>query len=659
MTRLDPARLSRSLLSLSLWLGVALTVTAGGCKLTTSGLPKSPFGGGGSSPTTGANRPVASAPTSTAEVVPVASQCEKDSRTDEEKADGVPAAPCGDPKYNTPEYVAFDSWRSRKRFIRPQVVAAPGRETVGRFRAPWCKESPDDSAGRLEGEVRDAIAGEDRLLGSEPQLAMLLCIDPEDPRFQDLSGAYVQQLVNESGGTVAEVTAYLALWGTQTYQALNVETCSKHKLEDGASERASAIASLENPALGCDRYSHDGGPPLFLGGSDTESKHGLWHLDRYAAPPSQLSQLALLSNCLNSGEDFDMWALVNYGLCRPMIATMDDQALAAELTAAGYNAQARATAALSMSNLRMRLALTETKLQQRIGKDADLREILLDAPQRGWNQWVEAYQRERAAVDAAYAYEDVLDGTSISATKGCLPAAAAAFYGYLGKRAPSTRAAVLAAATDPVGGILATRLRACLTIEGVSPAAALFESIITNGSPRRGPRFAAVVEMRSALAKVLTDRTRFAIEPSMPLLQLDGPVPVGFNRGESFDTQEGGVVAKVETRGDETFVTFKVEKWLEDEYLCKETNKIISISNNGDVIYERNCHATGNKRPMTSQAYSIRIPSVMSANVTPGNFVRFWIAPARDDGFFSAAPLDVWTDKKATKLLAFAGVATK
>lgn len=221
-----------------------------GCKLSTSSVnPFAPQSATAAPPPAGAAPPTAapptaSAPVSDAPVVAIASKCEWDPRTDEQKADGVPPPGC--------EEGSDPYWGQRKQFIRVKVAAAPGRAVVGRFRAPWCKAPYDRQADAFARLVQYARDGEKPMAGTEIDGARLLCIDPDDPRFQDLAGAYVQALVNETGGTVAEVTAYLSLFAEEdNYERLVAETCKAHAPADDASERERTIALLENAGLGC------------------------------------------------------------------------------------------------------------------------------------------------------------------------------------------------------------------------------------------------------------------------------------------------------------------------------------------------------------------------------------------------------------------------
>lgn len=633
-------------------------VALAGCALP--GTAPSPFSPATASaaPAT-ASRPTSagSAPTSTAPVQPIASTCHYESRTPEMIADGVPPAPCeSDLAAGSPAAARHDQWENRKAFVRVKVAAAPGRAVVGRFRAPWCSE-PDDRvrAAAFADLVGMLASGERAAVDTAADGARWLCIDPDDPRFQDLGGAYVQAWVNATGGTVAEVSAYLALWATDgNYQALARQTCTAHARGDGAGPREHALELLERPGLGCTSDPLGAPTPLFAGPPLDFVEDSLWHLDREAAPPSQLAELGWLAGCMTLAGPTDLDALVHYARCRPEAATLDDRALAAELDAMGANPQARATAALSMSYTRLRLAQFEAALQQAVAADPDLRAVLVDAGQRGWNQWQAAVKAERAAVDAAHAYEKVFLGDRKSAKRGCADAAMKAFVAHINRNPAHSREDVIAAATDHVGGILTHHVQTCFEAED-DDAAGAFGQVIGQGAPRRGPRFAVTVAMREALAGILSDRERFAIDPAM----LSGHVGIGGDPAKQ-DDEQGAVIAKVETRGDRVYVTFKIEKLTRPALDCVETRKVDRIDNNGQVIYRWNCVDHGRKETITSQATAIFVAKAMATGLVPGNVVAYTITSGEQDGgFFAAAPIGVWKDKAHARLVAYLGVPIK
>lgn len=543
----------------------------------------------------------------------------------------------------------------------PYFAPAPGVAAVGPFKAPWCtKAEPRDNWG--PGAMARTITGQ-YALDTAKTMAPLLCLTPDDSRFQKMVGAYIQLFVNETGATPTQVTDFLTLFRKEDhYQGLNEETCKKFKLDDEASERTKAIARMSGRVVGCDSYGQVSNPMWISSQGDLDpSLHGLWHLDREAALPSQLTGIYHVLSCVASGGPDDTWGLVRYARCRADVQQLDEKKLTAELKADGLNEQARAVAVLAMAKAKYRASLFEKALQAKAAADPELKALLIDAPEKAWNAWVAARKANKAAVDAARAYEDLYTGPRRSAAKGCLKEAHGNLEAYADGHSGKTRDELIDAVADPIGIILFEHARSCNEMEGRAEVEAMLEQFIRWGKPARGPRFAAQVAMASLVASIVSDRPKFAVTPDMMSVgDLSAPVPLGYGRHDQVTVEKGGIVAKVERKGDRVYVTFKTDKWTENEENCHSGSRIVMFEPDGTPIYEWLCKRTGRKVTRSSTSEPFYTSPEMARGIAAGTFVRYRTGVERDSAnIFSGTPAEVWKNQEMKDLVAIYGVLAK
>ena len=344
--------------------------------------------------------------------------------------------------------------------------------------------------------------------------------------------------------------------------------------------------------------------------------------------------MARLAKCANWDDISNIQFLASWAACRPEAALLVDAKFDAEVKAGNFNASARASLKLDFEVLKARIALLDTALEKQAASDPALRAVLIDAPAKAWKEWQAGYQAHRAEVDAARAYEEVWFGNSKSAKRGCLAKAQESFASYVRSKPWQSVDDMAAIATDPIGGILAEYLRQCLVAEGDAQGEAMITALIGSGMPRRGPRFAVAIGMRAALAEVMSDRERFAIQPDFIDIPMGGDV-VGSGFSYRMRADYSGVVSKVEPKGDRLIVSFKAERWSEDERECIETNKIIGWRPDGTPMYRQNCRYTGKKVQRESQAYAFHLPKELAGGIKPGVFVEYSTGSEYTDKIFN------------------------
>jgi len=343
------------------------------------------------------------------------------------------------------------------------------------------------------------------------------------------------------------------------------------------------------------------------------------------------------------------------------VAQLDGKKLAAELKAGGYNEQATSMAVLALSKAKYRASLFEKALQAKAADDPEVKELFITAPEKAWSDWVAARKANKAAVDAARAYEEKFTGPRKSAAKGCLKDAHAALDAYTANHTGKTRDELIDAAADPIGVILFEYARSCNEAEGRESMTYVLEQFIKWGKPARGPRVAASVAMASVVARIVSDRPKFFVTPDMLSMgNVSSPVPMGYGRHDQVTVEKAGIVAKVEKKGDNVYVTFKTDKWTEDEENCHSGSRIVMFERDGTPIYEWLCKRTGRKVTRSSTSEPFYTTPEMAKGIAPGVFVRYRTGVERDAGnIFLGTPVEVWKNQDMKALVAIYGVLAK
>jgi hypothetical protein len=209
--------------------------------------------------------------------------------------------------------------------------------------------------------------------------------------------------------------------------------------------------------------------------------------------------------------------------------------------------------------------------------------------------------------------------------------------------------------------ILFEYARSCNEAEGREHMASILTQWIQWGKPGRGPRVAAQVAMASVVARIVSDRPKFAITPDMLSMgNVSAPVPMGYGRHDEVTVEKAGFVSKVEKKGDKVYVTFKTDKWVEDERDCHYGNHIVMFSNDGTPIYETICKLTGRKVTRSETSEPFYTAPELARGIEKGVFVRYRTGVDRDDkNIFNGTPVEVWKNQEMKVLVALYGVLAK
>lgn len=538
------------------------------------------------------------------------------------------------------------------------IVVKPeaGAPTIGKWKPSFCgRVVSENTVARQLGRM---IASS--LFDHQERAIAAMCVAPDDAVFQEQVGYYLQAWANLTGQTATELDEYFSkLANPERWRREHEATCKRVAIGEEASEREQTLGAMTKAVLGCGYEAQTGTPYHFSGTAPNSLNHMLWHFDRSAEVPSQLTAIYRVLECARGADPDDAADVMHFAPCRLDARQLDAKQLVAELAAQGHNDYARVTALQALATAKRRAARLEQALLARTAKDPDLKEVLIDAPARAWKEWAQLVEANRAALAAAQAHEDKFFGPRKSAAKGCLAATHAALAGFV--RAANSRddIALLQVATSPIGARLLEAARSCNQIEGRALVTTALAEVAHWGLPRRGPRFLMHVAMGEALSKILADRPRFPLEGAVVAADLTGPVETGEANVPELNWMRVGKVAAVTKSGERVVVTFKTEKWTEDERECKETGRIALFSSDGTPVYHRDCRNTGNKVERSSTAEPFWTWATMASGIAPGTFVRYRTGTTQEGGVFEGIPVDVWASRERKQLIAVMGMPAK
>lgn len=563
-----------------------------------------------------------------------------------------------------PEGVDAERWNDDKK-ISEQVKfePLPGRARAPAMKPAWCdltskykNQVVGKRLGRtMSGSKRTGGFLESRLVDS----AELLCAHPNEPDWQKQTGYLVQAWINQTGlGVKAAVASIRARVDQSTWKSQRKQTCSKYVSSSEDSEETKRLNKAMVNTFGCGNWQQFWNNPMRQG------KQLEWHVDKSAEFRSEVLKSHWVLECLSKGDDIasgDKHQLLRYARCGVDAQSLSRAKLDAELERERYNGFARTVARDTFARAKATNRAYRTVIDKLVKKDPIYREVFYTAPEKGFRGWVDAYRSNKAAVDAARAYEQKIYGPSKRAMKNCGPALRDNFAKYIRSKKVRTKKAFEAAAHDPIGMVLLAAWWSCETVDGDNYAAALLEKLYRKGRLARGPRHAAYFATVDALNVIRADRMRFSFEHKH--LGWHDPVNLGaklshLRKKLPLLREAKGVVKKIKRTKDGAKLLFKTEKWREPVVNCSNTNRVHSISAGGRLSYYRDCVDTGRSKLMTHTEKPTLIPSYAAKGIKRGSLVMLRADYPYDNpklkrpGF----PLAVYKSKKAKKLMAYYGI---
>jgi hypothetical protein len=524
-----------------------------------------------------------------------------------------------------------------------------GLPAVGPFKPTWC----DEAGSKANADALDRIVRNDQWDDLDKSIEQS-CLAPDDPAFHAFVGMYVQKWVNATGVSPAQVAEMLNLAAQQEVWKKQIkETCEKLEEPPEGSPREKQLRELEAKLFGCSSgrsWYHLQSP-----GNLDSLNASMWAVDR----SPKLSQLATLQRVLTCQQrDLDVRTLTQWAICRFDAQRLDQATLEAELKAGGFNDFARIVATQALSRAKLMAVEFDAALMAK-AKDHDMKAVLVDAPQKAWAAWEADVAANQAAVEAAWAYEDLFYGPRKSAAKNCLPSVEKALQTAAGTSKAQTHDELMSAASSGIGPILLEHLRTCHLAEGHTGAASFISSIIKWGAPARGPRTAATIAMARAASPILADRPAFPIKGNMLAVYFPSPGEVGLGSRDRMNTSSSGVVKAIVKKGDRLFITFNTVVSFVKERDCKPTNRIIMFKPDGVPIYDQDCRYTGKMLKREDTAYPFWTWANFGTGIKPGAYVVGADLGDPFDSMSGGVPIEVWANKDQKKLVAAMGMATR
>ncbi len=556
-----------------------------------------------------------------------------------------------------------------------KVDPEPDRPTAKPMTPPWCSHVTGDDFGggklkdpstRWQSRVSrsmDAVTERGFYENYTYQIGSMLCAHPDAPEWKQQTGYFVQLYVNVTGLDVKRATAAIGARVDQVrWQREKQETCNSLKVSPEASPEQQRYNNVKREVLGCD---HDTIYWRSLHGSYTDNLE--WYLDRYPEIDSEMMKSYLVLTCLGDGRKLntnEVRYLAPYALCGIDARSLDWNKLEKELRAGSYNTYAKTLARETFAMAQAANLRTRKVVDQLIKQDPTYRKIFYTAPETAWKEWVEFYQANKSRYDAVYAFEPTLYGPSKKALDGCNAQFRKQLADYVVSQKPKTLDDFKKVAQDRMGAVILRTLALCAAHEAGPHEMFLMNDLLDKAADVRGPRYAAFYAVADLIGEIRSDRDRFPL--TVDKLVRKKPVRIydrfgqlskdRFKRTEPSD-QYKAVVKGVKKVKDGVMVSFKTEKWKEEDIECVDSNRVWRIGDSGDVHYFQDCTSKGMKTVKHTEKQVI-IPAYAADGIKKGSFMVFYADYPYDaaDYLRYGFPIAVYKTKKQKVLVSGYGI---
>jgi len=543
------------------------------------------------------------------------------------------------------------------------IDPAPGAAKVGPTKPTCCEAVPREELQQATASSASRLMRDMKERGywwnHTPGVLFALCVNPDDDKVKEQTGYFLQYWVNLTGLPPDQLTPFFRVFAGgarqdgDRYKAALTEACAKFpKPSDEAPPRDRSLKTAERASLGCEH--HEGIPywASHSGGVDVS-----WYLDVAAEPPSELLRSYFVLGCLRDRDKLEEEDLAGYAVCGMDARTLSSEKLEKQIAA--YPELSKVFARQQHSVARQLAKRYEELAQASSKADPAWKTMLYDAPAKAWKEWDAEYKRHQKAIDAARAYENVYNGPSKNAAKGCWNEAWGNFTGFVASYKPATIDEAKRAMTGTVAAILLEHLVACTRAENLvmlSPAMRLFEA----ARPARGPRFASYYAVIDALNDIKSGRSKFNADARWFSHTFTGRSPLGGGNGslDRLDPDDkGGVVKSVTSADGGVLVEFKTERWQEDRHECEDTTRVRQIKPDGTLVYDRKCKYVG-KEWVENTHYPVWVAGDLAASIKPGTFVRLFSGGGQHKATKAqiSVPIEVWDSKDRKRLMSYVAV---
>ncbi|MEO7734617.1 MAG: hypothetical protein ABIY55_26915 [Kofleriaceae bacterium] len=535
------------------------------------------------------------------------------------------------------------------------VAPDPGRDTAPVRPAPWCKgvvrgiaSSPLAVSAAFERWTTDGFL-------SLIKAARYSCDYTNEPAGQVASTMIEQTWINLTGLSEADaIESISARVRERSWEADHKKLCDALTVSDEVRGEDRAFMATRRILFGCPGHAQ-------WGEREELPSDLIAFIDQSDVPADELVRLSRIldrvSEPLNSTN-------VDHQVVRYAIDAPDFRELAAFtlnlLDAPPYagNRYARVIAQESLGRARLGIATLEAEVKKRVS-DADWKELLISAPQRGIEAYRAAAQAAAAPIARSNAFEHKAFGGSKRAVAGCLPELRKDFVEVYQKLPHASASQARESLSDPIASLLFGRLLVCMGLDGdVEVASEIYQRVAPDVRRARGVRTAAYYATLEALGKIRADRERFPLAPSdlAPVIgHLDVLHALRPNKRTSFDYEGSGIVKAVHKIAAGLHVTFVTSKHQEMSRSCTATNRIVQIRSDGSIQYYQNCRDTG-LVTVNNTPEEITIPALLADHIVAGCAIEFGVTGGHKLERI-AVPRVVYADKAKKKVVNYVGFA--
>jgi hypothetical protein len=544
----------------------------------------------------------------------------------------------------------------------PVVTPEPGRDKAADRAPPWCDGLAirDWSPSSLPRTLRSATEDWRAYLSA----AEATCAWPKERSVQKAVGVIVQSWINITGLSENDAIASLkARLGGEKLEADHKQLCQALTISDEVDGEDKAFARARQVLFGCAGSDQ----ALWLDTGNHVPDDLITYLDNSATPPDELVRLAWVTDrarfsLTRQGHDLEV------GLLTYIYDQIDYQALSAGaigklMEQAPYKGStyARVVVMESMGRARKAIAAVEALVKQK-SADADWKELLVTAPQRGVAGWNAASATWKAQIARSNELEHAFWGPSRKAVKGCWKTLRGDFLQVAATLDHTSGANFERSLSDPVASLLFARLALCASIDHPDKHyAGKLVAISDELRYSRGPRLAAYYAGIDALNAILADRGKFPVSARDIDYPRDRPLyDVALTEANKDLTgigyaleNEDGIVKSVKKSGDGVVISFVSNIVQKMTYACRETTKLRMIKADGTLVYDSICHEAGMK-PFDRTHADIVIPAEYAAGIKAGAALEF--STGGGDAPRPAMPTAVYADKTKKKLVNYYGL---
>jgi hypothetical protein len=547
---------------------------------------------------------------------------------------------------------------------RMKAEPQPGRD-VAKARAPqWCSEvtteatSPGAIARTLDGRVDTAA-----LL----RAAAMTCAWPKQPAVHEAVQVIEQTWINWTNlPTDQALSTFKARLQADRYKSEKTKLCKALEVSSEARGEEKAFGDARRMLFGCKDDD-----ALWTNSSVGVDEAVSAYLDA-TVTPDELARLAWLTSrtryIFNEHDTYFDKKLLAFVVDQLDLQTFDEKAALAQLDAAPYagNTFARAVVLESIGNLRAAKAAIQVEIDAK-SKDADWKELLVTAPQRGIAEWTKQTAPYKDELARSAAFEKKFFAPSRSEARGCWKPLLADVAKVIKPLDRADPAKLQIGLSQPVPSLLFSRLAACAAVDQDGAWSSVLVTAAKELRFARGPRAAAYYAAFDALANIKADRSGFPIDQgdlrlwkTNELLDEASTLAIRAQKDSKIDSMGfvadtgESVVQSVKKTADGVAVTFVAKRHQQMLTECKPTNRILKIEADGTLVYEHICHPKGLVW-VDDTVGGIVVPEVMAANIKAGSIVRFQAARGKAPDR-KALPLEVYADKSKKKLVTWNGL---